>query len=298
MSLAQYLAEKKEMVDVALNAYLDESPVYPATILKAMRYSLDAGGKRIRPVLMLAAAEAVAGPSEALTKLVLPVACAMEMIHTFSLIHDDLPCMDDDDLRRGVPTNHKVFGDAIAVLAGDGLLAEAFRVMVAHHDAVPAALRMEVLCDIATATGARGMVGGQVIDLESENKRITVNELERLHQLKTGALLVTSVVSGVKLAGGSREQIGAATTYGECVGLAFQIADDLLDIEGTTEQLGKPAGSDVENKKSTFPALLGREESRTEARELMIEAIEALEAFKPRHSTLMELARYIVERKS
>ncbi|TAN35162.1 polyprenyl synthetase family protein, partial [Patescibacteria group bacterium] len=193
MSLAQYLAEKKEMVDVALNAYLDESPVYPATILKAMRYSLDAGGKRIRPVLMLAAAEAVAGPSEALTKLVLPFACAMEMIHTFSLIHDDLPCMDDDDLRRGIPTNHKVFGDAIAVLAGDGLLAEAFRVMAAHQATASASLRMEVLCDIATATGARGMVGGQVIDLESENKRITVNELERLHQLKTGALLVTSV---------------------------------------------------------------------------------------------------------
>jgi geranylgeranyl diphosphate synthase type II len=262
-----------------------------------MRYSLDVGGKRIRPVLMFAAAEAVAGPSEKLTQVVLPFACAMEMIHTFSLIHDDLPCMDDDDLRRGAPTNHKVFGDAIAVLAGDGLIAEAFRVMAAHHHSVPVQQGLEVLCDIATATGARGMVGGQVIDLESEDKRITVEELEHLHQLKTGALLVTSVVSGVKLVGGSREQIGAATTYGECVGLAFQIADDLLDIEGTTEELGKPAGSDVENKKSTFPALLGREDSRTEARELMIEAIEALEIFKPRHGILVELARYIVERK-
>ncbi len=295
--IEHYLAEKKQIVDAALNAYLDESPVYPTTILKSMRYSLDAGGKRIRPVLMFAAAEAVAGPSEALTKAVLPFACAMEMIHTFSLIHDDLPCMDDDDLRRGIPTNHKVFGDAVAVLAGDGLLAEAFRVMAAHHDSVPVQRRMEVLCDMAIATGARGMVGGQVIDLESENRVITVNELEHLHQLKTGALLVSSVVSGVKLVGGSREQIGAATTYGECVGLAFQIADDLLDIEGTTEQLGKPAGSDIENKKSTFPALLGKEESRTEARELMIEAIESLELFKPRHSILMELARYIVERK-
>lgn len=298
MSLEKYLAEKKQIVDAALAAYLDENPVYPETILKSMRYSLDAGGKRIRPVLMFAAAEAVAGPSEALTQTVLPFACAMEMIHTFSLIHDDLPCMDDDDLRRGVPTNHKVFGDAIAVLAGDGLLAEAFRIMAHRHDDVPVPLRLEVLCDIATATGARGMVGGQVIDLESENKQITVNALEHLHELKTGALLVNSVVSGVKLAGGSREQIGAATTYGECVGLAFQIADDLLDIEGTTEQLGKPAGSDIENKKSTFPALLGKEESRTEAKELMIEAIESLEIFKPRHSTLVELARYIVERKS
>lgn len=298
MSLEHYLAEKKQIVDAALAAYLDENPVYPETILKSMRYSLDAGGKRIRPVLMFAAAEAVAGPSEKLTQAVLPFACAMEMIHTFSLIHDDLPCMDDDDLRRGVPTNHKVFGDAIAVLAGDGLLAEAFRVMAAHHESVSVERRMEVLCDMAIATGARGMVGGQVIDLESENKQITVNELEHLHELKTGALLVNSVVSGVKLAGGSREQIGAATTYGECVGLAFQIADDLLDIEGTTEELGKPAGSDIENRKSTFPALLGKEESRTEAKELMIEAIEALEIFKPRHSTLMELARYIVERKS
>ncbi len=298
MSLEKYLAEKKQVVDAALVAYLDENPVYPETILKAMRYSLDAGGKRIRPVLMFAAAEAVAGPSEELTKCVLPFTCAMEMIHTFSLIHDDLPCMDDDALRRGVPTNHKVFGDAVAVLAGDGLLAEAFRVMAAHHRTVPASLRMAVLCDIATATGARGMVGGQVIDLESEGKRITVNDLEHLHQLKTGALLVTSVVSGVKLAGGSREQIGAATTYGECVGLAFQIKDDLLDIEGTTEQLGKPAGSDVENKKSTFPALLGKEDSRTEARELMIEAIESLDIFKPRHDILVELARYIVERRS
>lgn len=295
--IAQYLAEKKQMVDDALAAYLDENPVYPTTILKSMRYSLDAGGKRIRPVLMFAAAEAVAGPSEALTKTVLPFACAMEMIHTFSLIHDDLPCMDDDDLRRGLPTNHKVFGDAVAVLAGDGLLAEAFRVMAAHHDGVPVQRRMEVLCDMAIATGARGMVGGQVIDLESENRVITVDELEHLHQLKTGALLVSSVVSGVKLAGGSREQIGAATTYGECVGLAFQIADDLLDIEGTTEQLGKPAGSDIENKKSTFPALLGKEDSRTEAHELMIEAIESLEIFKPRHSILLELSRYIVERK-
>lgn len=295
--LDQYLAEKKQLVEDAMSAYLDESPVYPFTSLKSMKYSLDAGGKRIRPVLMFAAAEAVAGPSEALTKTVLPFACAMEMIHTFSLIHDDLPCMDDDDLRRGVPTNHKVFGDAVAVLAGDGLLAEAFRVMAAHQGSVSVERRMEVLCDIAIATGARGMVGGQVIDLESENKIITVEELERLHQLKTGALLVASVVSGVKLADGSREHVGAATTYGECVGLAFQIADDLLDIEGTTEQLGKPAGSDVENKKSTFPALLGKEDSRTEARELMIEAIESLEVFKPRHSILMELARYIVERK-
>lgn len=297
MTLENYLAEKKQVVENAMAAYLDESAVYPPTILKSMRYSLDAGGKRIRPILMFAAAEAVAGPSEQLTQSVLPFACAMEMIHTFSLIHDDLPCMDDDDLRRGVPTNHKVFGDAVAVLAGDGLLAEAFRIMAAHHGSVSVDRRMEVLCDIATATGARGMVGGQVIDLESENKLITVEELEHLHELKTGALLVTSVVSGVKLAGGSHKQIGAATTYGESVGLAFQIADDLLDIEGTTEQLGKPAGSDVENKKSTFPALLGKEDSRTEAQGLMIEAIEALEIFKPRHSILMELARYIVERK-
>lgn len=269
MSLKNYLAEKKQIVDAALDAYLNESAVYPPTIVKAMKYSLDAGGKRIRPVLMFAAAEAVAGPSEELTKSVLPFACAMEMIHTFSLIHDDLPCMDDDDLRRGKPTNHKVFGEAIAVLAGDGLLAEAFRIMAAHHNAVPVERRLEVLCDMAVATGARGMVGGQVIDLESENKKITVNELEHLHELKTGALLVNSVVSGAKLAGATAAQIGAMETYGDSVGLAFQIADDLLDIEGTTEELGKPAGSDVENHKSTFPALLGKEESRAQAQALM-----------------------------
>lgn len=295
MSLEKYLSDKKQLVDNALVAYLDQNPVYPPTILKAMRYSLDAGGKRIRPVLMFAAAEAVACPSDPLTKAVLPFACAMEMIHTFSLIHDDLPCMDDDDLRRGVPTNHKVFGEAVAVLAGDGLLVEAFRIMASCYPKMSG--QMEVMADIATATGARGMVGGQVIDLESEDKRITVDELEHLHKLKTGALLVTSVVSGVKLCGGSREQIAAATRYGECIGLAFQIADDLLDVEGTTEELGKPAGSDIENKKSTFPALLGREESRQRAQQLMINAIASLEIFQPRHEILLQLARYIVERK-
>lgn len=295
MSLEQYLSEKKQMVDAALDAYLDQNPHYPPTIYKAMKYSLDAGGKRIRPVLMFAAAEAVAGPSEPLTKAVLPFACAMEMIHTFSLIHDDLPCMDDDDLRRGVPTNHKVFGEAVAVLAGDGLLAEAFRIMASCYPKMSG--QMEVMADIATATGARGMVGGQVMDLESEGKQITANELIRLHKLKTGALLVTSVVSGGKLVGGTPVQLAALEKYGDAVGLAFQIADDLLDIEGTTEQLGKPAGSDIENKKSTFPSLLGKEESRLQAQQLMINAIASLEIFQPRHSILMELARYIVERK-
>lgn len=298
MTLENYLSEKKRIVDAALTVYVGENPLYPPTIAKAMRYSLDAGGKRIRPVLMFAAAEAVAGPSPQLTQTVLPFACAMEMIHTFSLIHDDLPCMDDDDLRRGIPTSHKVFGEAVAVLAGDGLLAEAFRIMTQPRSGISAETRLEVACDIATATGARGMVGGQVIDLESEGRQITANELEDLHQFKTGALLVASVVSGAKLAGASREQIGALTSYGEAVGLAFQIADDLLDIEGTTEQLGKPAGSDIENKKSTFPALLGKEASRAQAQALMIEAIEALAILKPRHDILAALARYIVERKS
>lgn len=296
MSLESYLAAKQSLVNAALDAYLAETPTYPPTIVKAMKYSLDAGGKRIRPILMLAAAEAVSGPSDVLTKTVLPFACALEMIHTFSLVHDDLPCMDDDDLRRGVPTNHKVFGEAIAVLVGDGLLAEAFRIMAAHRPLAPH--QMEVLADMAMATGARGMVGGQVLDLEAEAKIIPINELEHLHELKTGALLTVAVTSGVKLAGGSPEQVGAIATYGENIGLAFQIADDLLDIEGTTESLGKPAKSDIENQKSTFPALIGVSASRAEARALMQEAMEALAIFSPRHDTLVGIARYIVERTS
>jgi geranylgeranyl diphosphate synthase type II len=296
MDIKKYLRDKKDLIDAALDRYISEERRYPDNLYKSMNYSVEAGGKRLRPILALSAAEAVGGNIEQ----VIPLACALEMIHTFSLIHDDLPSMDNDDLRRGIPTNHKVYGEGVAILAGDALLAEAFYCITHPEktDAASAHLMLEVIRDISSATGPRGMVGGQVIDIESEGKKLDLSELELLHIYKTGRLLAVSVTSGAKLAGATKEQVEALNRYGEAIGLAFQIADDILDIEGSEEEIGKPIGSDTKKNKATFPAIVGMKESKERAAELVDIALEAIDNFDEKANPLRGIAKYIIERRS
>ena len=286
MTVLDFLQNKGDKTEQALNAYLNTWDNAPEILTEAVRYSLFAGGKRLRPALVLGAADIVSGEDAC----ALPAACALEMIHTYSLIHDDLPAMDDDDLRRGKPTLHKIHGEAIAILAGDALLTMAF-------DILAEAGKIQVIREIAQAAGAAGMVGGQVIDLQSEGKQIPLASLRRLHACKTGALIRVAVRSGAMLAGATAEQIAALTCYGEKIGLAFQIVDDILDITGTEADLGKPIGSDEANEKSTYPSLLGLEPSRTLARETIQDAIATLEPFGNKADSFRQLARFIVERK-
>lgn len=297
MELKKYLEEQCSRIDAALDRFLPRETELPHTVHKAMRYSVFAGGKRVRPTLMLAACQAVGGDSER----AIPAACAMEMIHTYSLIHDDLPAMDDDDFRRGNPTNHKVFGEAIAILAGDALLTEAFKLASDRRfagECDPAGL-LAVIHEIATCAGSCGMVGGQVIDMESEGCRnIDLPTVQYIHTHKTGALIKASVVSGALLGGAAGEQLAAITRYGEAAGLAFQIADDILDIEGTTEEIGKDAGSDQARGKATYPAVMGVTAAKEEARAMMDEALRALEIFGAEADPLREIARYIVQRRN
>lgn len=293
MNLKTYISERQALVEEALCSSINDGAT-PARLAEAMTYSLNAGGKRLRPLLVIAGAEAVGGNAAQ----VLPAAVAMEMIHTFSLIHDDLPSMDDDDLRRGKPTNHKVYGEAMAILAGDGLLAEAFHVLVDRSrfpDATDAVI-VDVLRDIAHATGPRGMTGGQVIDMESTGKTITPDELKNLHEHKTGRLITASVTAGARLAGANAQQIAALKIYGEAIGLAFQIADDILDIESDQDSLGKDVGSDIEQGKNTYPALIGMEESKRRAARLTEDAIDALKDFGDSADPLREIAYYVVNR--
>jgi geranylgeranyl diphosphate synthase type II len=297
MDLKSYLKERCALVDAALNGYLPPEDELPFSLHKAMRYSVFAGGKRVRPILMLAACEAVGGTVD----LAMPAACAMEMIHTYSLIHDDLPAMDDDDFRRGTPTNHKVFGEATAILAGDALLTQAFILLSSPQfgAGVEATRRLQVIQEIGHCSGSRGMVGGQVVDMESEGKpEIDLATVQYIHTHKTGALIKASVKAGALLGGADDAGLAAITRYGEACGLAFQIADDILDIEGTTEEIGKDAGSDQERGKATYPAVLGLSESKRRAAELTEMAIEALTPFGDRAEPLREIARYIVYRKS
>jgi geranylgeranyl diphosphate synthase, type II len=297
MDLKSYLKEKIALVDTALDSFLPKEEELPQSIHKAMRYSIFAGGKRVRPVLMLAACEAVGG----IINIAMPAACAMELIHTYSLIHDDLPAMDDDDFRRGRPTNHKVFGDAIAILAGDGLLTEAFKLMSDPRFAVgvDAGVKIAVINEIATCAGTYGMVGGQVVDMESEGKSdIDLPTVQYIHTHKTGALIKASVVAGALLGGADEKQLAAIKRYGEAAGLAFQIADDILDIEGTTEEIGKDAGSDQARGKATYPAVMGLAAAKQEAQAMMDEAMLALEPLGGAAEPLREIARYIVERKN
>jgi geranylgeranyl diphosphate synthase type II len=293
--LEAYLAERRTGVDAALERVLPPESAPPPTVHRAMRYSVLAGGKRLRPILAIAGAEAVG----AAAATVMPTACALELIHTYSLIHDDLPAMDDDDYRRGRLTNHKVFGDAVAILAGDALLTLAFR-LVAENAALVAEPRVvcAVVAEIAEAAGTHGMVGGQVVDIESEGKTITPETLEYIHRHKTAALLRASLVVGARLGGGDAVALAAMSDAGQSLGLAFQIVDDILDVEGSLEALGKTAGSDARKQKATYPALHGLEASRREARELIERAKSRLAVFGDRATPIVALADFVVERKS
>ena len=257
-----------------------------------MAYSLMAGGKRLRPVLLMAAADAVGADGAKF----LSVACALEMIHTYSLIHDDLPAMDNDDYRRGKLTNHKVFGDGIAILAGDGLLTLAFTVILRQQD-VSADTLLRVVDEISRAAGAEGMVGGQVLDLRAEEHRISMEEMRRVHMGKTGALFRAALRSGAILGGASEAQLAALTTYAEQFGLAFQITDDILDVVGTAEDIGKPVGSDEKNHKSTYVSLTSLEEAQELAAQTVKDACAALRDFGTEADFLRELVSYLVYRK-
>ena len=296
MDLKNYLEEKRAIVNEALKEIFPPSTAPSRDIVKAMNYSLFAGGKRLRPILCMAGAEAVGGNGRS----VLPVACALELIHTYSLIHDDLPVMDDDDMRRGKPTSHKVFGEALAVLAGDGLLTEAFRIMTltdTHQGQVNAQSLLRVVALIAEAAGYQGMVGGQVVDIQSEGKDVDLPLVEFIHIHKTGALITASVSSGAILGGGEETQISAIKEYGQKIGLAFQISDDILDIEGDSAEMGKSIGGDVEKKKITFPSVIGIDRSKTIQQEMVDQALEALKPFDHRAEPLRQIAAYIIERK-
>jgi geranylgeranyl diphosphate synthase, type II len=297
MDLKNYLKKMQQLVDEALEKYLPPGDELPASIHQSMRYSVFAGGKRVRPVLVLAACDAVGGSMDR----ALPAACAMEMIHTYSLIHDDLPAMDNDDFRRGNPTNHKVYGEATAILAGDALLTEAF-ILLSNPDAcrdLDSSIVSRVLHEISVCAGSRGMIGGQVVDMESEgNKEIDLATVQYIHTHKTGALIRASVRSGALIGGAQGDRLAAITRYGEAIGLAFQIADDILDIEGTTEEIGKDAGSDQARGKATYPAVLGLAESKRRAAELVDVALSSLEGFDAKADPLREIAAYIVKRKS
>lgn len=286
MSLSnEYLMAAKVRVEAVLDRVVPSVDHRPGNLHEAMRYSLMAGGKRLRPALCYAAFEDCAGEGDAADF----GAAALEMVHTFSLIHDDLPCMDDDDFRRGMPTCHKKFGEAMAVLAGDALSILAFHVLARAGSA-------EAVTLLAQALGSDGMLGGQVVDIESEGQAPVLETVEYIHIHKTSALIEASLELGALLAGASPERRSLYREYGRCIGLAFQIVDDILDIEASTETLGKDAGSDVENQKATWPAVVGLERSKQEARDLVARAVELCGRMGPRGPVLADLARFIVER--
>jgi geranylgeranyl diphosphate synthase type II len=292
MNFADYLAEQRNLVDRELDRLIPSEQTPPEIIHRAMRYSLFAGGKRVRPVLCLAAAGTVSDSAAR----ALPAACALECIHTYSLIHDDLPALDNDDFRRGVPTCHKQFGEAMAILAGDSLLTVAFQ-LLARMEGVDETRRIALVEELAAASGTvGGMIGGQVFDLEGERQPPTAELLERIHRAKTGALLRASVRIGAICGGASGCEIEALTRFGERIGLAFQIVDDILDVEQSSETLGKTAGKDAEQHKITFPAVYGLDVSHRMAREECAAAIAALAPFGPRARRLREIAELVVQR--
>jgi geranylgeranyl diphosphate synthase type II len=294
MTLAEYMAAQQKTVDTALDRWVPPKDENPATIHSAMRYSLFAGGKRIRPLLAIAGAQAISDAPVGIESC----ACALEMIHTYSLIHDDLPALDNDDFRRGRPTCHKVYGDAMAILAGDALLTLAFEVL-AKMEHADAAKRIELVRELATASGTvGGMIGGQVNDIEGEGKHPTAHLLESIHRAKTGALLRASVRMGAIYAGAGDDQLAALTSFGEHTGLAFQIVDDILDVEQSSEALGKTAGKDAAQEKITFPAVYGIERSREMAEEERLAAHLALQPFDDRAQRLRELADLVVRRQA
>ena len=289
--LNSYLKEQKLVVEQALDRSI--AIARPEKIYEAMRYSLLAGGKRLRPILCLATCELMGGTAA----MAMPTACALEMIHTMSLIHDDLPAMDNDDFRRGKPTNHKVYGDDIAILAGDGLLAYAFEFVATQTKNVAPENIIRVVASLGRTVGAAGLVGGQVLDLESEGKTdITAETLSFIHTHKTGALLEASVVTGATIADANADDIARLSQYAQNIGLAFQIIDDILDITATDEQLGKTAGKDLQAQKATYPSLWGLEKSRLKAQELVDSAIEQLSIYGEKAEPLRAVANYIVTR--
>lgn len=291
--LKQYYREKCTIIDQALAKFIPCENVYPPIIFEAMRYSLFAGGKRLRPIMLMAAADAVGGVGIEY----LNVACGLEMIHTYSLIHDDLPGMDDDDYRRGKLTSHKVFGEGMAILAGDGLLTAAFTTMLSQPDVLPAVI-VKVLGEISTAAGAYGMIGGQVIDLSSEGKTIDLETVKLMHQGKTGALFEAALRSGAQLAGAAPWQVTALTKYAQDFGLAFQITDDILDVTGSQEKIGKPVGSDVKNHKATYVTLYSLTEAKQMACQAVESALDALSQFGVEADILREMVRSLVTRDS
>lgn len=289
--LSAYLAERQAQVEAALDRSLQV--IYPETIYEAMRYSLMAGGKRLRPILCLATCELMGGTIE----MAMPTACALEMIHTMSLIHDDLPAMDNDDYRRGKLTNHKVYGEDIAILAGDGLLAYAFEHVAAETQNVPADRLLKVVALLGRAVGAAGLVGGQVVDLESEGKSdVSLETLNFIHNHKTAALLEASVTSGGIVAGASDRDVQRLSRYAQNIGLAFQIVDDILDITATQEELGKTAGKDLKAQKATYPSFWGIEKSREQAQQLVQDAKAELAPLGEAAKPLMAIADFIISR--
>ena len=284
-----------KLIEDALYSYLPSDNKLIKQLFDSMRYSVNAGGKRIRPRLVLEFSRLCGGKDD----IALPFACALEYIHTYSLIHDDLPCMDDDDMRRGKPSNHKVFGEDIALLAGDALQSLAFEVMSLPETVEKAGPLKSVQCinTLAGFCGAKGMAGGQVIDLENEKKSAVYEEVLECNDLKTGGLIKAACVMGAILGGADKHQINMAETYGKCIGISFQIIDDILDITSTDEELGKPVGSDIENNKSTYVSLFGIEKCRQMADDLTNEAIKSLDSFDADSSSLKQLAMDLAKRK-
>ncbi|MCW1887408.1 polyprenyl synthetase family protein [Luteolibacter flavescens] len=291
MDLKEYLATRAAEVDAALDAFLPKAKEKPGTIHAAMRYSVFAGGKRLRPILCLAAAEACGGDPEA----AIPPACAVEVLHTYSLVHDDLPCMDDDDLRRGRPTCHKVYGEGMAVLTGDALLTEAFLILAQTQPAKRYPVGSYV-AELALTGGSTRLIGGQVMDLEGEGKKLTKAQLVKIHEAKTAALLTSSIRLGAMTANATEKQLEALSVFGRALGLAFQVIDDILDVTASTEVLGKTAGKDAAVEKATYPAILGLEKSRKEAAKLTKEAMDALLPLGKKAQRLREIADYLLKR--
>ncbi|WP_432400779.1 polyprenyl synthetase family protein [Wukongibacter sp. M2B1] len=291
MSFKSELLQRKREVEDALYKYFENKTGFQKTVIESMEYSIKAGGKRLRPILVLEACKLVGGSSDD----AMPFACAMEMIHTYSLIHDDLPAMDDDDFRRGKPTNHKVYGDGIAILAGDGLLNMAFEIMLEKVVAAPGVMEkgMKAMHVIAGASGINGMIGGQVVDLESEGKRIEKETLNFIHLTKTSALLEASIMAGAIIGGATESQYRELQNYGRGIGLAFQIIDDILDVVGDETKLGKKVGSDIDNEKSTYPSIYGIEKSKEIAANLLEDSLKSLKVFEEKADFLRDLVEFL-----
>lgn len=300
MDIGQYLEQKRQEVDRFLDRVVPDPRTPPTSLHEGMRYSLFAGGKRVRPILAIAAAEAVAGDSPSVAKTILPVASSLELIHTYSLIHDDLPAMDNDDYRRGKLTNHKVYGEAMAILAGDALLTLAFELCsrVDLVDGLAPVRQVQLISELAVGSGHLGMVGGQVLDIQAENRDIDLATLQGIHRHKTGMLIRAAVRMGALVGDASPDQLDRLTGYAEDIGLAFQIADDVLNVTGTREELGKNANTDAQRGKKTYPTFYGVDGARALADECTERAVGRLAQFGDRAEPLRKLARYITARKN